>query len=213
MKTTIITLLTILLIPFAFINPQGPYGFESAYVEMWSTTNTSGIEIKTFKEMHITGHGNYITTYTTEWRNIPMANIVDSSKSVHIVCGNEIIYYDPVTREGTKTKSDLAATFKGMSKEDQKKIAEGMMEGTNTKITDGGTGEVAGKPCTITIAETNMMGFKMIVETWYYKNFVMKNKSKEPNVDEYVTVFNEGVEIDPNKTSVPPDVNIKETQY
>lgn len=208
MKTTIVTLLTILLIPFAFINPQGPYEFERAYVEKTSETNTPGIETTTDEISYISNNGNLVRREYTEVQNISMINQVTESSSISITDPDYITTWDPLTLIGTRIANPVGA-FGDMTDDQAQQFGQNIADAMNTVITDGGTGEVAGVMCIITIAVTNMMGMDITTTTWTYKNFLMQSVSEGMvTSNEEVTLFNEGVNNDPDLFVVPDNVTI-----
>ena len=188
------------------------FEFESAYVEKTFETKTAGIEIKTTKKIYITEYGNKMASYDTEIRNILMLNTVDSSRSVSITDGEWVTAYDPDTNEGTRMKIPFLDTIGKMSEEDMEKFGKQMAEALKTDITDVGTKEIAGKTCNVTKAVTDMMGMKTTTTTALYKNFVMEivSEGMGTNVNELVTKFEEGIDINPTVFEAHKDVIIKE---
>lgn len=186
------------------------FEFESAYVEKTFETKIAGIEIKTTKKIYITEYGNKMASYDTEIRNILMLNTVDSSRSVSITDGEWVTAYDPDTNEGTRMKIPFLDTIGKMSEEDMEKFGKQMAEALKTDITDVGTKEIAGKTCNVTKAVTDMMGMK--TTTALYKNFVMEivSEGMGTNVNELVTKFEEGIDINPTVFEAHKDANIKE---
>jgi len=209
MKTTILALVTILLIPFAFINPQGPYGFSSAYVEKNSETNTSGIIITTTEIIFINDGGNLVRREFTEVQNISMINQVTESSSISITDPDYITTWDTQTLIGTRIANPVDGAFGNMTDDQAQQFGQDMADAMNTEITDGGTGEVAGVMCIITIAVTNMMGMNLETTTWAYENYLMKSVTEGAVAsNEEVTLFNEGVNNDPDLFIVPDNVTI-----
>ena len=209
MKTTILTLLTILLIPFAFINPQGTYGFSSAYVEKNSETNTSGIIITTNENIYINDGGSLVRREFTEVQNISMINQVTESSSISITDPDYITTWDPVTLIGTRMENPVDDAFQNMTEDQAQQFGQDMADAMNTELTETGTGEVAGVLCTIYTAVTNMMGMDITTTTWIYENYLMKSVSEgSVSSNEEVTLFNEGVNNDPGLFIVPDNVTI-----
>ena len=209
MKTTILTLLTILLIPFAFINPQGTYGFNSAYVEKNSETNTSGIIITTNENIYINDGGSLVRREFTEVQNISMINQVTESSSISITDPDYITTWDPVTLIGTRMENPVDDAFQNMTEDQAQQFGQDMADAMNTELTETGTGEVAGVLCTIYTAVTNMMGMDITTTTWIYENYLMKSVSEgSVSSNEEVTLFNEGVNNDPGLFIVPDNVTI-----
>ena len=102
-----------------------------------------------------------------------------------------------------------------MPESDMKKIAEKMGNATNTKVTDEGTGVVAGKTCKVSKAVTNMMGMTTTTKTWMYKNLVLKMESEGvgTGVKELVILLKEGIKFNPEEHKIPSDVDITEVNY
>ena len=190
------------------------YEFESAHIEKTSKTVTSGVEITTKDDIYVADYGNKQVTFTTQIQNIAMANMITENKTVSIIDGEWIINYDPEKKEGTKMKFNLADKFSGMSEEDMKKFAEQMADATGTETKDIGTKEIAGKTCKGTEATTNMMGMKTKSTIWQYGNFTMEmvTEGAGTSIKEYVTKFEEGIDINPTVFEIPKDVDIKETK-
>ena len=209
MKTIILALVTILLIPFAFINPQTPYDFNSAYVEKNSETNTSGINITTDEIIYINDGGNLVRREFTEVQNISMINQVTESSSISITDPDYITTWDPLTLVGTRIANPVDGAFGDMTDDQAQQIGQNLADAMNTEITDGGTGEVAGVMCIITIAVTNMMGMDITTTTWTYKNFLMQSVSEGMVISkEGVNVFIEDADNDPDLFVVPDNVTI-----
>ena len=209
MKSTILTLLTILLIPFAFIIPQGPYGFNSAYVEKTSETNTSGIIISTSEKIYINDNGNAVRREFTEQQNISMINQITESSSISITDPDYITTWDPQTLIGTRMENPVDDAFQDMTDEQAQQFGQDMADAMNTELTETGTGVVAGVMCTIYTAVTNMMGMDITTTTWIYENYLMKSVSEgSVTSKEEVTLFNEGVNNDPGLFVVPDNVTI-----
>ncbi len=209
MKTTILILLTILLTPFAFINPQGPYGFNSAYVEKTSETNTSGIIITTSENIYINDGGNLVRREFTEEQNISMINQVTESSSISITDPDYITTWDPLTLIGTRMENPVDDAFQNMTDDQAQQFGQDVADAMNTEVTDGGTGEVAGVMCSIYVAVTSMMGMDITTTTWIYENYLMKSVSEGAvSSNEEVTLFNEGVNNDSDLFVVPDNVTI-----
>lgn len=185
---------------------------EAIYMEKTTKTKSTGVETEKFEKINKSGANE--VRYITEKRKISMMgnNQVEESRSVSIIDKDWIITYDPDKKTGTKIKNTFKDMFSGMSEADTKKFAESMKDAMKTEVTDEGTEEVAGKPCKITKAVTDMMGMKTTTWTWMYKDIVMKTKSEGmgTNVEELVTKFKEGVKFEKHK--IPDDVTIKEVK-
>jgi len=209
MKITSLTILSILLIPFAFINPQGPYGFNSAYVEKSSETNTSGIIVTTSEIIYINDGGNLVRREFTEVQNISMINQVTESSSISITDPDYITTWDPQTLIGTRIENPVDDAFQNMTDDQAQQYGQDMADAMNTELTETGTGEVAGVMCTIYTAVTNMMGMDITTTTWIYENYLMKSVSEGAvTSNEEVTLFNEGLDNDPGLFVVPDNVTI-----
>jgi hypothetical protein len=195
-----------------FSQPTNRYGFESAYVEKTTTTNTAGNEVITDEKIYILGDKE--ARYITETTNVSMMDQDHSnvSKKVIITDPDWIVSYDPETLEGTKMKNTVTDKFSGMNEDQMKKMAEQMGEALKTDVKDAGTGTVAGKECKITIAETDLMGMKTTSKIWTYKNFEMKVESNTSGniINAVVNKFEENAEIDPKKLQVSSKVTLKD---
>jgi hypothetical protein len=217
-----ISVLSLILFIFLSLNILGQkdfkkYGFESAYAKKTSTTKMAGVETETIQEIYIADYGRLMATYTTEKRNITMANMVEVEKSVTIVDGVWFTRYNPETRTGTKTKIDMAEKFSNMSEGDMQKMAEQMEQATGTETEDIGTKVIAGQTCTGTRATTNMMGMKNISEIWMYEDFIMESNSNSSgsgvDVKEKVEEFILDADYDKKKLKVPDNVKITESRF
>ena len=209
MKSIFRTLLAIILIPFTFIIAQGQYGFNSAYVEKSSETNTSGVIVTTSEIIYIEDGGNLVRREVEQVQSIPMMNQTITSSSISITDTAYIITWDPDTNTGTRMAIPLNDAFQNMTDDQAQQFGQDMADAMNTVITDLGTGEVAGVMCTITLAVTNMMGMNIETTTWMYENFLMKSVSEGAvTANEEVSLFNEGVDHDPDLFVVPDNVTI-----
>ena len=209
MKITFLSFLLIFLIPFAVIKSQGLYGFNSAYAEKTTETNTAGIIVKTSKKIYINDKGNLVRREIEQEQSIPMMNQTIKSRSISITDKDYIITWDPDTNTGTRMKNPVDDAFQDMSEEHAQQFGEDMTDAMDTEITEVGTGEVAGVMCTINKAVTNMMGMVIETTTWTYKNFLMKSISEGTVTNnEKVTLFNEGVNNDPGFFIPPNNVSI-----
>ena len=205
MKSIFRTLLAIILIPFTFIIAQGQYGFNSAYVEKSSETNTSGVIVTTSEIIYIEDGGNLVRREVEQVQSIPMMNQTITSRSITITDPEYIITWDPDTNTGTRMPNSFDDAFQDMTDDQAQQFGQDMADATNTEITEAGTGEVAGVMCTIYIAVTSMMGMDITTTTWTYENFLMKSTSEGAvTSNEEVSLFNEGVDNDPG-LFVPPD--------
>jgi hypothetical protein len=195
--------------PFTFIIAQGPYGFNSAYVEKTSETNTSGIIISTSEIIYINDNGNVVRREFTEQQNISMINQVTESSSITITDSDYITTWDPQTLIGTRMENPADDAFQNMTDDQAQQFGQNMADAMNTELTETGTGEVAGVMCTIYTAVTNMMGMDITTTTWIYENYLMKSVSEGAvTSNEEVTLFNEGVNNDPGLFVVPDNVTI-----
>jgi hypothetical protein len=209
MKTTFRALFTIILLPFAFIIAQGPYGFNSAYVEKSSETNTSGIIVTTSEIIYIEDGGNLVRREVDQEQSIPMMNQTITSRSISITDTAYIITWDPDTNTGTRMANPVNNAFQNMTDDQAQQFGQDMAEAMNTEITEAGTGEVAGVMCIVNTAVTNMMGMNITTTTWTYENFLMKSISEGTVIaTEEVTLFNEGADNDPGLFVVPDNVTI-----
>jgi hypothetical protein len=205
MKTIFRALLTIIIIPFTFIIAQSPYGFNSAYVEKSSETNTSGIIVSTSEIIYIEDGGNLVRREVEQVQSIPMMNQTITSRSISITDTAYIITWDPDTNTGTRMANPVNNAFQNITDDQAQQFGQDMADAMNTEITEVGTGEVAGVMCIITLAITNMMGMNLETTTWMYENFLMKSVSEGAvTSNEEVSLFNEGVDNDPD-LFVPPD--------
>ena len=210
MKFLSLTIFSIVLVPFVVISSQGLYGFNSAYMEKTTETNTSGIIVKTREKIFINDGGNLVRKEVEQEQSIPMMNQTIKSKSISITDKEYIITWDPDTNTGTRKKNPLGDAFQNISEEQAQQIGQDMADAMNTEITDAGTGEVAGVMCSINKAVTNMMGMNIETTTWTYKNFLMKYVSEGTVItNEEVILFNEGVDNDPDLFI--PDDNVSIT--
>jgi hypothetical protein len=195
--------------PFTFIIAQGPYGFNSAFVEKTSETNTSGIIISTSEIIYINDNGNVVRREFTEQQNISMINQVTESSSITITDSDYITTWDPQTLIGTRMENPADDAFQNMTDDQAQQFGQNMADAMNTELTETGTGEVAGVMCTIYTAVTNMMGMDITTTTWIYENYLMKSVSEGAvTSNEEVTLFNEGVNNDPGLFVVPDNVTI-----
>ena len=209
MKTTFIIFFVFILIPFAFTNSQGLYGFNSAYVEKTTETNTSGIVISTSEIIYINDGGNLVRREVDEEQNISMMNQTITSRSITITDPEYIITWDPDTNTGTRMPNPVDDAFQNMTSDQAQQFGQDMADAMNTQITDLGTGEVAGVMCNITLAVTDMMGMNVETTTWIYENYLIKSVSEGAvTANEEVTLFNEGVDNDPDLFVVPDNVTI-----
>ncbi len=201
-----------LLIVAGTASAQTIYDFPTLYAEKSTKTVTSGVDITTTEQIYIVESGNKTARYITEIRNISMANIVEESRSVSIVDGNWVTTYNPDTKEGTEMKLDIIGNLAGTSEDEQQQMAEQIGQSMNTETEDIGTKEIAGVTCTGTRSTTNLMGMNTVTEIWMYKKFIMETNSNGSGttVNEKVTKFEEGANIDPEKLKVPADVTITE---
>jgi len=188
---------------------------ENIYLEKTTKTNTAGVVVEKFEKIYMSGENE--VSYITEKSDISLMgnNQTEETRSVFIKNKEWIITYDPDKKTGTKIKNTFSDKFSGMSEADKKKFAEKMGSATNTKITDEGTGVVAGKTCKISKAVSNMMGMTTTTMTWIYKNIVMKMESKGmgTDVNELVTLIKEGAKFNLEDHKVPPGVDIMEVKY
>ena len=124
--------------------------------------------------------------------------------------GNVVTTYNPDTMEGTRVKIEEMGKFAGMPDEKAKQYSEQMGEAMNTKVTEVGTGEVAGVLCTIQKAVTDLMGLKTTTSTWYYKKYVMKQVSKGDvlSYSEAAVIFEEDADFDPSRLLVRDEIHI-----
>ena len=207
MKLILLAYLAIILIPFTVAISQGIYGFNSAYAEKTTESNTSGILIKTSEIIYINDGGNLVRREIEQEQNIPMMNQTINSRSISIQNKDDIVTWDPDTNTGTRMKNPLDDNLQNISEEQAQGFGQDMADAMNTDITEAGTGEVAGVMCNINKAVTNMMGMNIVTTTWTYKNFLMKSVSEGAiSTKEEVTLFNEGVNNDPGLFI--PDDNI-----
>ncbi len=203
----IFSVVIITLTPFNITNAQDnqPYGFNSAYVEKTTETNTSGIIIKTREKIFINDGGNLVRREVEQEQIIPMMNQTITSISISITNKDSIITWDPATNTGTIMENPLDDAFQNMTDEQAQQFGQGIADAMNTEITEVGTGEVAGVMCIITEAVTNMMGMNIVTTTWTYLNFLMKSVSEGMvTSNEEVTLFIEDADNDPG-LFVPDD--------
>jgi hypothetical protein len=209
MKTTFQALLAIILIPSTFVIAQGPYGFNSAYVEKTIETNTSGIIVTTNEIIYIENGGNLVRREVEQEQSMPMMNQVITSRSISITDPEYIITWDPDTNTGTRMANPVNDAFQNMTDDQAQQFGQDMTDAMNTEITETGTGEVAGVMCIINTAVTNMMGMNITTTTWTYENFLMKSTSEGAvTSNEEVSLFNEGVDHDPDLFVVDDNVTI-----
>jgi len=187
---------------------------ENIYLEKTTKTNTTGVVVEKFEKIYMSGENQ--VSYVTEKRNISLMgnNQTEETRSVVIRNKEWIITYDPDKKTGTKIKNTFSDKFSGMSESDMKKFAEKMGSATNTKVTEEGTGIIAGKTCKINKAVSNIMGMTTTTLTWIYKNIVMKMESKGmgTDVNELVTLIKEGIKFNAEDHKIPPDVDIMEVK-
>jgi len=195
-----------------FSQSQKPYGFETAHVKKTTITKTSVATIEKTEDIYISDYGKKVTSFIIEKNNISMGgqNINQETHSVSINDDDYLITYDPDKKTGTKLKNMFSDKFSGMSDDQKKKFAEQMGDAMNTKVTEVGTEVINGLTCTKNTAVTDMMGMKTTTTTWLYKNYIVQliSKGTSTDINETVTEFNEGVDIDPNVHKVPKGVNI-----
>ncbi len=207
MKIISLTYLAIILIPYTVTISQGIYGFNSAYAEKTTESNTSGIVIKTNEKIYINDGGNLVRREIEQEQSIPIMNQTIKSRSISITDKEYIITWDPDTNTGTRMKKPLDDAFNNMSQEKAQQFGQDMADVMDTEVTEVSTGEVAGVMCTITKAVINMMGMNIVTTTWTYKNFLMKSVSEGTiGTKEEVTLFNEGV--NNNSDLFIPDDNV-----
>lgn len=194
-----ISIILLLLLSGLVYSQEGtPYGFESAYVEKNTETNTSGIIVRTSEKIFINDSGNLVRREVEQEQSIPMMNQTTKSRSISITDNEYIISWDPDTNTGTRMKKPLGDAFQNMNEEQAQQFGQDMADAMDTEIIEAGTGEVAGVICNITKAVTNMMGMEITTTTWTYKNFLMKSESEGTvTSNEVVALFNEGAENDP----------------
>jgi hypothetical protein len=181
-----------------------PYGFNSAYVEKTTETNTAGIIIKTSEKIFINDGGNLVRREVEQEQSIPMMNQTITSISISITNKDSIITWDPATNTGTIMENPVDDALQNMDEEQAQQFGQGVADAMNTEITEVGTGEVAGVMCIVNEAKTNMMGMNIVTTTWTYLNFLMKSKSEGMvTSNEEVTLFIEDADNDPG-LFVPP---------
>jgi len=184
-----------------------PYGFNSAYVEKTTETNTSGIIIKTSEKIFINDGGNLIRREVEQEQSIPMMNQTITSITISITSKDSIITWDPATNTGTIMENPVDDAIQNMNDEQAQQFGQDMADAMNTEITEVGAGEVAGVMCIINEAKTNMMGMNIVTTTWTYLNFLMKSVSEGMvTSNEEVTLFIEDADNDPGLFVPPPNV-------
>lgn len=204
LKIFFAAIITLTLFNITNAQENQPYGFNSAYVEKTTETNTSGIIIKTSEKIFINDGGNLVRREVEQEQSIPMMNQTVTSISISITNKDSIITWDPATYTGNIMKNPVADAFQNMTEEQAQQFGQEMADAMNTEITEVGTGEVAGVMCIITTAVTNMMGMNIITTTWTYLNFLMKSVSEGMVTSiEEVTLFIKDADNDPG-LFVPP---------
>ena len=207
LKLFFAAIITLTLFNITNAQKNQPYGFNSAYVEKTTETNTSGIIIKTSEKIFINDGGNLIRREVEQEQSIPQMNHTVKSISISITNKDSIISWDPATNTGNIMKNPLDDAFQNMTEEQAQQFGQEMADAMNTEITELGTGEVAGVTCIINKAVTNMMGMNIVTTTWTYLNFLMKSVSEGMVTSiEEVTLFIEDADNDPGLFVKPTDV-------
>jgi len=198
LKIFFAAIITLTLLNVTNAQDNQPYGFNSAYVEKTTETNTSGIIIKTSEKIFINDGGNLVRREVEQEQSIPMMNQTITSISISITNKDSIITWDPATNTGTIMTNPVNNALQNMTDEQAQQFGQGVADAMNTEITETGAGEVAGVMCIINEAVTNMMGMNIVTTTWTYLNFLMKSVSEGMVTStEEVTLFIEDADNDP----------------
>jgi len=113
-----------------------PYGFNSAYVEKTTETNTSGIIIKTSEKIFINDGGNLVRREVEQEQSIPMMNQTIKSVSISITNKDSIISWDPATNTGTIMENPVDDAIQNMNEEQAQQFGQGVADAMNTEITE-----------------------------------------------------------------------------
>ena len=175
------------------------YGFKTAIVKIKSREDMTGVEIIKEIILYIMDYGMIEAREVKETRHIKMINRVETTEYRTIMDKDVLV----TIRDGKthKMKNPAGDLMKSLTDQKANQFAGGITDALNAETNKIGEEPILDFLCDIYESKSEIMGMKLYVKEWKYKDFAFKtiSKSLQGETLEEVISFEENVAIPPEK--------------